>query len=70
MLGKAAITITHGQRVLPARALELGYEFRFPKLNGALADLIRRAQTVPEQSHEASSRLADAYVDRLRWASR
>jgi NAD dependent epimerase/dehydratase family enzyme len=28
--------------VLPARALELGYAFRFPGLAGALEDLLRR----------------------------
>jgi uncharacterized protein len=42
MFGKAAITITHGQRVLPARALELGYEFRYPTLTDTLDDLIGR----------------------------
>ena len=42
MFGKAAIVITHGQRVLPARALELGHEFRYPTLIGALDDLIGR----------------------------
>ena len=35
-----ATTIKGGQRVLPARALELGYEFRFPELSGALHDLL------------------------------
>lgn len=29
-----------GQRVLPKRALELGYEFKFPELGGALKDLV------------------------------
>jgi uncharacterized protein len=43
MFGKAAIIITHGQRVLPARALELGYEFRHPTLTGTLDHLIARA---------------------------
>jgi hypothetical protein len=43
MFGKAAIIITHGQRVLPAKALELGHEFRYPRLTGALDDLIGRA---------------------------
>lgn len=28
-----------GQRVMPRRALDLGYEFRHPEVNGALADL-------------------------------
>ena len=29
-----------GQRVMPRRALDLGYEFRFPELEGALGDLL------------------------------
>lgn len=36
----AAITLTHGQRVLPARALTLGYQFRHPTLKNALHDLV------------------------------
>ena len=40
--GKAAITVTHGQRVLPVRALELGYGFRYPEIDAALADLVTR----------------------------
>jgi len=43
MFGKAAIVITHGQGVLSARALELGYEFRHPTLTGTLDHLIARA---------------------------
>jgi hypothetical protein len=70
MFGKAAITITHGQRVLPARALELGHSFRLPKLNDALADLVRRAGTGPEQGPRAPAVQPDSHVNRLRWASR
>ncbi|MGZ4233208.1 MAG: TIGR01777 family oxidoreductase [Solirubrobacteraceae bacterium] len=70
MFGKAAITITHGQRVLPARALELGHQFRYPMLNHALDDLIRRGRRVSEQGHQASSRRPDAHVDQLRWSPR
>ena len=29
-----------GQRVIPKRALELGYEFKYPELDSALADLV------------------------------
>jgi uncharacterized protein (TIGR01777 family) len=29
-----------GQRVVPRRALDLGYEFKFPELDGALEDLV------------------------------
>ncbi len=31
-----------GQRVVPRRALDLGYRFRFPEVEGALRDLLRR----------------------------
>jgi hypothetical protein len=34
--------ITTGQRVLPRKAQELGYEFRFPELEPALRDLLKR----------------------------
>lgn len=39
-LGKVASMLTTGQRVLPKKALDLGYRFRFPTLDLALADLI------------------------------
>jgi uncharacterized protein (TIGR01777 family) len=41
-LGKVAITITQGQRIVPARALELGYEFRYPTLDAAVSHLVGR----------------------------
>ncbi len=40
-LGQGAEIITSGQRVLPKRALEWGYQFRFPKLELALADILK-----------------------------
>jgi uncharacterized protein (TIGR01777 family) len=39
-LGEVADVITTGQRVLPQRALEAGYTFRFPTLEAALADVV------------------------------
>lgn len=40
LLGEMAeAAILRGQRVLPAKAQELGYSFRFPRLETALADL-------------------------------
>lgn len=36
LLGTRAELATHGQRVLPMRAKELGYEFRYPLLESAL----------------------------------
>jgi NAD dependent epimerase/dehydratase family enzyme len=29
-----------GQRVMPRRALDLGYEFRYPEIDGALKNLL------------------------------
>jgi uncharacterized protein (TIGR01777 family) len=40
MLGEVAQLVTTGQRVLPRRALQLGYSFRFPSLDAALADIL------------------------------
>jgi uncharacterized protein len=39
-MGKAAEAVLTGQRVLPTRAQELGYGFKFPSLGGALADVL------------------------------
>jgi uncharacterized protein (TIGR01777 family) len=41
-VGEAANVMTTGQRVVPRRALELGYAFRFPELEPALRDLLGR----------------------------
>jgi uncharacterized protein (TIGR01777 family) len=40
VLGQVASLVTTGQRVLPRRALELGYTFRFPEIDGALKDIL------------------------------
>ncbi|BDM64738.1 epimerase [Shewanella sp. NFH-SH190041] len=39
MLGESALLLTHGQYVVPARALAAGFQFQFPTLDAALADL-------------------------------
>jgi uncharacterized protein (TIGR01777 family) len=41
LLGEAAGIVTTGQRVLPQRALALGYAFQFPTIDAALVDLLR-----------------------------
>lgn len=40
LYGEMAVLVTSGVRVLPAKALMLGYEFRFPKLDAALQDAL------------------------------
>jgi uncharacterized protein len=39
--GMTADTIVHGRRVVPRKALDLGYQFQFPALEPALRDLVR-----------------------------
>lgn len=40
ILGEAADAVSRGRSVLPAKALNTGYSFRFPDINSALADLL------------------------------
>jgi hypothetical protein len=42
VLGELGETLLAGQRALPARLLALGFRFRFPALEPALTDLLRR----------------------------
>ena len=39
LLGEVANVITTGQRVLPKKALALGYQFRYPEIGAALAEI-------------------------------
>jgi NAD dependent epimerase/dehydratase family enzyme len=39
-LGVTAETIIYGRRVLPQKALDLGYQFQFATLESALRDLL------------------------------
>ena len=41
-LGEVADVLLTGQHVVPRRALEAGYSFQFPELDGALRDLLER----------------------------
>jgi uncharacterized protein (TIGR01777 family) len=40
LLGQVAEILTTGQRVIPAKALSLGYQFKFPEIDPALSDLL------------------------------
>jgi uncharacterized protein (TIGR01777 family) len=40
LLGQVAEILTTGQRVIPAKALALGYQFKFPDIDPALSDLL------------------------------
>jgi len=40
LLGEVAEVIVNGQRVLPRKALALGYKFRFPLIDAALTDVL------------------------------
>jgi uncharacterized protein (TIGR01777 family) len=42
LLGRVASVVTTGQRVLPAKAFRIGYQYRFPDLEPALRDLLNR----------------------------
>lgn len=44
MLGEGADMLLTGQRVVPERALTLGYMFRFPQLEGALQNLLHAGE--------------------------
>ena len=41
-VGKVAEIVAHQKRVLPTKALDLGFQFRFPTIDEALADLVPR----------------------------
>jgi uncharacterized protein (TIGR01777 family) len=41
LLGEVADVVVNGQRVLPKRALALGYQFKFPNIDEALRDAVK-----------------------------
>ena len=44
MFGEVATVVVDGQRVLPKRLQELGYEFKFPALEPAIRDILRKRE--------------------------
>ena len=42
LFGEMAQVVTTGQRVIPARLAELGYDFAYPELGPALSELLSR----------------------------
>lgn len=42
MMGEVSNVLANGKKVVPARALELGYEFHHPKLEEALTSLVQK----------------------------
>jgi len=47
LLGEVAEVVTTGQRVLPRKALALGYQFQFPTIDRALTDLFAHSKPQP-----------------------
>jgi uncharacterized protein (TIGR01777 family) len=58
MVGEVASAITKGQRVLPAKALALGYVFKYPHLVDALRAIVEHG---PAPSHEPVHATAGAH---------
>lgn len=46
-LGEVADLVTKGQRVVPRKALTLGYSFKFPTIDAALADILSGPASAP-----------------------
>jgi uncharacterized protein (TIGR01777 family) len=42
LFGEVAGVVLTGQRVLPKQALKLGYQFQFPTIDAALADILKQ----------------------------
>ena len=40
LLAEGAQTVLNGQRVLPKKALDEGYEFKYPRIQGALKSML------------------------------
>lgn len=47
LLGEFADSLTTGQRVIPRRLLEMGFQFQYPTLDAALANILRSSPPAP-----------------------
>jgi NAD dependent epimerase/dehydratase family enzyme len=55
LLGEMAESaVLNGQRVLPAKAQALGYTFRYPSLENALAELFRQGSGSRDRGADAN----------------
>ncbi|HEY3451697.1 MAG TPA: TIGR01777 family oxidoreductase [Myxococcales bacterium] len=54
-LGEAASALLESQRVEPKRLLELGFQFRFPELSGAIADVLGAHPERPTEGPQANA---------------
>ncbi len=54
VLGEVAQVVTEGQKVVPSKALALGYKFRFPELADALSNLFRSTSAAASSSEPAA----------------
>ena len=52
MLGGVSELVTKGQRVIPARALALGYQFQYPELTAALRQIFAKPKPTPKPKRE------------------
>jgi NAD dependent epimerase/dehydratase family enzyme len=60
MLGEVASVVAAGQKVLPNKALALGYHFKYPELEGALRDVFTD-KTKPVTTHKPVGASAGAH---------
>ncbi|HEY2157683.1 MAG TPA: TIGR01777 family oxidoreductase [Isosphaeraceae bacterium] len=61
LLGEVADVVTKGQKVLPARALSLGYRFQYPNLPEALQTIFAKVQPEPEPARPKAHGNAHAH---------
>ena len=56
LLGEVADVVTKGQKVLPAKAQELGYRFQYPTLPEALKNIFAKVKPEPEPAEAQGAR--------------